>query len=302
MEKTIHSQTRNIILLIVILGVIQGYAFFRTQQKLTALTGEVTKTKNTLTMVQDVTASSTKENSQKLLELSDMLYEEQLRFDDLKDDVRRFDKNVGKLSDSVDTLEKISTTDPELLQKYSKVYFLNEHYGPSDLEVVEEKYDYENGKEVSVHAEVWPFLEDLLDEARDDDVDLLVLSGFRSFGEQMTLKGEYTVTYGSGANAFSADQGYSEHQLGTTVDFTTSYNGSNLDAFEGTEAHAWLLKYAYKYGFTMSYPQDNQYYEYEPWHWRFVGEDLAKYLHRNEKHFYDLEQREIDKYIPELFD
>ncbi len=52
----------------------------------------------------------------------------------------------------------------------------------------------------------------------------------------------------------------------------------------------------------MSYPENNDYYEYEPWHWRFVGEDLARYLRNKNKYFYDLEQRKIDEYIPVLFD
>jgi D-alanyl-D-alanine carboxypeptidase len=130
----------------------------------------------------------------------------------------------------------------------------------------------------------------------------MVLSGFRSFDEQNTLKQNYLTQYGTGANTFSADQGYSEHQLGTTVDFTNSTIGENIDAFESTDEFEWLKRYAYRYGFVMSYPEGNAYYQYEPWHWRFVGKDLARDLHRDEEHFYDLEQREIDSYIAELFD
>jgi D-alanyl-D-alanine carboxypeptidase len=111
------------------------------------------------------------------------------------------------------------------------------------------------------------------------------------------------VTYGSGANAFSADQGYSEHQLGTTFDFTTEGIGGGLvTSFENTPAFAWLKDNAHKYGFTLSYPKDNAYYVYEPWHWRFVGEDLAEDLHEAGKTFYDWDQREIDKYLIKIFD
>jgi len=52
----------------------------------------------------------------------------------------------------------------------------------------------------------------------------------------------------------------------------------------------------------MSYPENNEYYMYEPWHWRFVGTKLARYLDREAKNFYDIEQREIDTYITSLFD
>ncbi len=234
--------------------------------------------------------------------LSDMLYNEQKRIEELADNVEGFDRTVGRLSGSVETLEKLTTTDPELLQKYSRVYFLNEHYMPPDLTVIDERYDYENGKEVSVLSDMWPFLERLLDDAWDDGVEIKVLSGYRSFEEQQTLKQHYMTTYGVGANQFSADQGYSEHQLGTAVDFTDENIGGDLDTFEGSDAHEWLVRNAYKYGFVMSYPENNEYYVYEPWHWRFVGEDLARYLERRDKYFYDLEQRKIDEYIPTLFD
>ena len=110
------------------------------------------------------------------------------------------------------------------------------------------------------------------------------------------------MTYGSGANAFSADQGYSEHQLGTTIDFTTDAIGSSFSGFEDTASFEWLMENAHRYGFILSYPDNNAYYQYEPWHWRFVGVDLARDLHRDEKGFYDLDQREIDTYLIKLFD
>ena len=111
------------------------------------------------------------------------------------------------------------------------------------------------------------------------------------------------MTYGAGtANSFSADQGYSEHQLGTTVDMITSGLGGVLDGFDTTKAYQWMLSNAYKYGFILSYPKNNNYYVYEPWHWRFVGIKFAKYLHDQKLNFYDLEQRTIDSYLVSIFD
>jgi D-alanyl-D-alanine carboxypeptidase len=89
---------------------------------------------------------------------------------------------------------------------------------------------------------------------------------------KLNLKSQYRVTYGAGtANSFSADQGYSEHQLGTTVDFTTPKVGGTLTGFDKTDSYKWLQNNAYKYGFILSYPSSNGYYIFEPWHWRFVG-------------------------------
>lgn len=237
-----------------------------------------------------------------LLQLADGLYAEQNRVTELVETVDDFEGDVSKLTGSVKTLQKITATDPQLLQKYSSIYFLNEHYIPADLEPIAEKYDYQNGKQVTVHAQMLPFLEDLLEDAWDDGVELLILSGYRSFAEQTTLKQDYTTRYGTGANAFSADQGYSEHQLGTTIDVTNAVAGENLSAFNGTAGLAWLRTNAYKYGFVMSYPEENIHYIYEPWHWRFVGKDLARYLQRNDTYLYALEQRKIDGYLASLFD
>lgn len=228
--------------------------------------------------------------------LADALASERDRVEDLR-------SQVGDFEDSVQTLEKLANTDPELLRKYSKVYFLNEHYSPASLKEIDAKYLLENGHDVSILSDVWPHLKDLLNDAEDDDVELFVLSGYRSFAEQNTLKSQYRITYGAGtANSFSADQGYSEHQLGTTVDFTTKAIGPSLTGFQNTAAYTWLQKNAYKYGFVLSYPENNAYYVFEPWHWRFVGRDLARYLNRQKVSFYDLDQRKIDSYLVDIFD
>lgn len=218
------------------------------------------------------------------------------------EEAKRLIEEFEEVNDNVEDLEKITTTDKELLQKYSKVFFLNEHYYPTDLETIDSKWTYDEDREYQIHADVWPHLEDLLKEAEEDNVDLQVISAFRSFDEQAQLKGAYTVTYGSGANTFSADQGYSEHQLGTTVDFTNTEVGVTFSGFAQTEAYEWLQENAYRYGFVLSYPENNQYYEFEPWHWRYVGSKLARKLDRNDQYFYDLPQREIDEYILYLFD
>lgn len=213
-----------------------------------------------------------------------------------------FESQLKDLSGTVGTLEKLAKTDPELLAKYSKVYFLNENYVPSRLTVIDAAYAFQEGRAYEIHADVDPFLEDLLDDAKEDGLDLKVASSYRSFANQTSLKSGYAVKYGSGANSFSADQGYSEHQLGTTVDFTTPAVGGTFVGFDKAEEYEWLTKNAWKYGFVLSYPKGNTYYQYEPWHWRFVGRELAERLHDDDAWFYDLDQRTIDEYLAELFD
>ncbi|MFC1751686.1 D-alanyl-D-alanine carboxypeptidase family protein [Patescibacteria group bacterium] len=214
-----------------------------------------------------------------------------------------FQAQISQISDMVGILDKLSKTDEELLQKYSKVYFLNEHYVPESLIDIDPKYVYNNKEEnQKIHTKVWPYLRSLLEDATKMGADLQIISAFRSYGTQAKIKSSYTVIYGAGANQFSADQGYSEHQLGTTVDFTTSATGDDFSSFENTDAYLWLTLNAHKYGFILSYPEDNIHYKFEPWHWRFVGVDLAGALNRDDLHFYDLDQRVIDGYLISIFD
>jgi D-alanyl-D-alanine carboxypeptidase len=213
-----------------------------------------------------------------------------------------FEEQIGTIQGAVGVLEKLNKTDEELLQKYSKVYFLNENYMPANLAEIDSKYLYNKEQPLQIHTNVQWFLYNMLENASSSGVSLRIISAYRSFGAQSSLKLSYKITYGSGANKFSADQGYSEHQLGTAVDITTPNTGESFLKFEKTTAYKWLTENAYKYGFILSYPKQNTYYQSEPWHWRFVGVALATNLHDNNKYFYNLDQREIDLYLISIFD
>jgi D-alanyl-D-alanine carboxypeptidase len=213
------------------------------------------------------------------------------------------ESQVGNLSGSLTILQKLALTDPELLKKYSKIYFLNENYTPARLSQIPQQYEYTTTKQMLIHTDVLPHLQTMLNNASSSGVTLFVASAYRSFAEQKALKGDYKVTYGAGtANSFSADQGYSEHQLGTAVDFITTGTGGALEGFDKTPAYQWMVQNAYRYGFVISYSKNNSYYIYEPWHWRYVGVKLATDLHNQGKDFYDLDQRIIDTYLVSIFE
>lgn len=216
--------------------------------------------------------------------------------------IAEFQAQIGDITSTLGTLEKLTSVDKELLKKYSKVYFLNENYTPKSLSEVPPIYRLATATNYQILSPVGPYLERLLRDARGEGYNILVVSAYRSYSAQSSLKSQYTVSYGSGANKFSADQGYSEHQLGTAVDLTTGKLGANFNTFADTTSYQWLLANAYKYGFVLSYPKGNAYYIFEPWHWRFVGIALATYLHNEGKNFYDLDQREIDNYLVKFFE
>ncbi len=300
-----------VVFLIIVIGVL-SYTFYRQNEALSALSetyartaGELSTTQGTLSekeagltekeMTLEETRMALALAEENATELSRLLEEEKERNDDFEGQIKKVSGTVGKL-------DKLSKMDPELLMKYSKVYFLNEHYVPPQVSAIATSSLLRTETPEYLDTRVMPFLTDMFEDALEDGIDLKVVSGYRSFYEQKSLKNTYTVLYGSGANTFSADQGYSEHQLGTTVDITTPTVGGTYTSFAESEAYAWLLEHAHRYGFALSYPKDNAYYIFEPWHWRFVGEDLADDLHDDGKSFYDADQREIDAYLIKFFD
>jgi LAS superfamily LD-carboxypeptidase LdcB len=282
-EKKRYIDIIVIALLVVVIGV-GGYFYYNNFKELNLTKIELANTKSDLA-----------QSEEKAKNLSDSLNTEIYKN-------TLFSGQINDISNTVGKLDKLSKTDKELLQKYSKIYFLNENYVPASLTEVPSEFIFEKDKEIQIHTKVLPYLTSLIKAAAFDGINLKIISGYRSFGEQITLKDNYTVTYGSGANKFSADQGYSEHQLGTTLDFTTVELGLDFTAFEKSNAYKWLSDNAYKYGFILSYPKGNTYYQFEPWHWRFVGKDLGLMLHEENKYFYDIDQRTLDNYLINIFD
>lgn len=291
----------------VLLAIIIIYAFvqiFSLKDDVARLTSHLASTTETLSRNTSTLEGNISDLRSQATGLSTSISNTQQNIDAVKTQVGGVEQTVGSISGTVGTLKKLSQTDPELLRKYSKVYFMNENYVPAHLLEVPKEYLYSSLRAERYLTESWPFLKVMLDAAKNQNVPIMIKSAYRSFGEQQSLKSSYSVIYGADtANSFSADQGYSEHQLGTTLDFITSGLGGQLDdKFDKTEAYKWLVANAYNFGFVTSYPKGNNYYVYEPWHWRFVGVKLSRYLHYRKINFYDLDQREIDTYLAETFD
>ena len=312
MKSSLHGTftlERALVLILLLLTIALGYFYYQNTRHISNLTGEKSGVLSELEMTKAAAATKETELNAQIAELQAKLDATETErkdlaseLDDEKDRNDAFEDKIGKIGKTVGTLDKLAKTDKQLLFKYSKVAFLNEHYAPAKLETIPAEFLTRPTNDEFFNASAWPHLKELLDDAREDGVDISVLSAYRSFDSQKQLKTAYTVTYGSGANAFSADQGYSEHQLGTAIDFSSKDIGGTLTGFDKILAYEWLQKNAYKYGFILSYPSGNAYYIFEPWHWRYVGEDLAEDLHDKGVHFYDVDQREIDKYLISIFD
>lgn len=136
-------------------------------------------------------------------------------------------------------------------------------------------------------------LEKMFKDAKEEGINLYLISGYRSSSYQEELysnslirKGkEYTQKYVAKANQ-------SEHQTGLAVDISSKSIGYKLiQSFEMTEEGKWLEKNAHKYGFILRYKKDrveDTGYGFEPWHFRYVGYNIAKYIYENDLILEDL--------------
>lgn len=130
-------------------------------------------------------------------------------------------------------------------------------------------------------------LNKLLAQAEQEDIDLKYRSGFRSYQEQQKLIKQAIKEDGEKqAYAYTAKPGHSEHQTGLAFDVGMDKPISNFKKdFGHTKQGQWLAQHAKQYGFIIRYPkgaEDWTGYEYEPWHLRYVGDNLAHTIHEEQ--------------------
>lgn len=130
---------------------------------------------------------------------------------------------------------------------------------------------------------VVPDLDALRQAAQANGTPVVLISGYRSFAYQDGLFTDAVDETGlEVAQLSTAQPGHSEHQLGTAVDLLDRLS-SQLDAsFAQTPTGQWLAANAHPFGFVISYPdvpRERSCYDFEPWHLRYVGRDIALAVH-----------------------
>ena len=166
----------------------------------------------------------------------------------------------------------------------NKFYTLNT-YSPEDLIEIDLYYAFDD---VFIREIALESFESLCDAAKNNDITLVASLGYRSYQEQENTYSNYRSYFGTReADNTVARPGHSEHQTGLALEIEP-YGVDYEDATE-TKEYKWLIKNAYKYGFIQRYPEgkeDITGYEFEPWHYRYVGTDVSVKLYR-EKITYD---------------
>lgn len=145
---------------------------------------------------------------------------------------------------------------------------------------------YRNGTNQGMRDDAAAKFMAMADAAKSANVNIVCLSGYRSFQTQCQLFASYAASNGCDqANTFSAHAGHSEHQLGTVCDIALSSSGSTFIA-PGGPADTWLRAHAHEHGFANSYPNGdknlNDGYIHEPWHYRYIGVAAATALKQKE--------------------
>lgn len=185
-------------------------------------------------------------------------------------------------------LIKVDTDPDSITVLVNREYLLPAEYVPADLVVPNVLFSYYGTYEKSYMREVAAkALEKLFEEAKEKGHTLKAVSAYRSYQRQKQIYDRNVNAKGKkNANLVSAEPGSSEHQTGLTIDVSCSRVGCALEeSFGETEEGVWLAKNCHKYGFIIRYPKgksDITGYSYEPWHIRYVGKNLAKYIHKKE--------------------
>lgn len=134
----------------------------------------------------------------------------------------------------------------------------------------------------------------MLQAARAEGLSPMICSSYRSWERQNTLFEkqvvkqqntglDYDAAYEK-AKTVVAFPGTSEHQTGLAADIVATSHQLLDDSQEQTAEQQWLMAHSWEYGFILRYPKDKSDITgiiYEPWHYRYVGYDIAKYIYEN---------------------
>ncbi len=165
-----------------------------------------------------------------------------------------------------------------LVNKQNK---LPDSYNPSDLVYTSIPFVFqEKTDKRKMRSEAATAINTLFTEANKQGIKLLGVSAYRSHATQISLFDYYVNRDGyEKARTYSAVPGTSEHETGLTIDVTGGDGKcAAMDCFGDTNEAKWLQAHAAEYGFIIRYPKGKEAitgYQYEPWHLRYVGKDMA---------------------------
>lgn len=182
-------------------------------------------------------------------------------------------------------MDKEDYTDFVDINKFSIDMLVNKHrkldsdFVPNDLVEIDEKYTSEEGMKANKEA-INAFIQ-MFKAATKEDLGLVINSSYRSYSDQEEICESYRELYGdSYVERYVAQPGFSEHQTGLAFDI----GSTSSRIFADSKEYEWLQDNAYKYGFILRFSkkyEDITGFRNEPWHYRYVGKKIAKYIYEH---------------------
>ncbi len=179
----------------------------------------------------------------------------------------------------------------DLFTLVTQTYNLSRHYAPQDLVLLTDylPMDITLGYPTEIREIALEPLMSLIDDMKAAGLEPQIISGYRSYSAQSIAWDKWNREEPERAKILSARPGHSEHQLGTVVDFGSPSLADIVGEpdiefhtyFFKTPEGIWLLENAHLYGFTLSYTREASEitgFYYEPWHYRYVGIEMAEKL------------------------
>ncbi|HYF96659.1 MAG TPA: M15 family metallopeptidase [Patescibacteria group bacterium] len=197
--------------------------------------------------------------------------------------------------DAAATVDAVEASKYTIDNESSIYYVVNKRrplpldYVPSGLTTPNVPLAEEDGtKESMLRGEAASAAEMLFAEAGQKGYSLILASGYRSADLQAYYYNGYVKRDGqAAADKYSAQPGTSEHQTGLAFDISRKDRRCYLEiCFGQTPEGKWLAENSYKYGLVIRYPQGKENvtgYQHEPWHFRYVGMDLAEKVYESGK-------------------
>lgn len=175
-----------------------------------------------------------------------------------------------------------------LLVLVNKTFSLPNDYAPKDLVRPNVPFSFgnQNIEKSYLRKEAALALEKMFQAAKKEGIQLFAVSGYRSYERQnQVFQAEVKAKGRDQAVLAVAVPGQSEHQTGLAIDISAaSVNYQLTEKFKNTKEGKWLANNAHKYGFILRYPKGKEKltgYQYEPWHFRYVGVKYAEIIYKN---------------------
>lgn len=168
----------------------------------------------------------------------------------------------------------------------NKFYYLPSDYERNDIEKISLQYSYSGNSASSIVIEKFNNMRTDIEEQLG--VHLMVNSSYRPYKDQEEIYNNYKKVSLKYADSYAARPGHSEHQTGLAIDITSlehPYINNTEESFDKSEEYTWLINNCHKYGFILRYPKEKEHitgYNTESWHFRYVGNKIAKQIYEEQ--------------------